>query len=181
MLLIDKHFIETWEPRYDEPGIGANENEYQEICEIISDEVKNSTISKKTFTRILNWKAARVKGLIRWKQFEVYANAISECLSVQDETKLSVLDDCYGIGIPVASTFLHFIYPDEFPIIDYRTVAVLQKTNKIKFKSMSQANYFKYRDAIFGVREDVKPNSLRQIDRAIFAYHKIEYRKKHCV
>lgn len=89
-----------------------------------------------------------------------------------------------GVRMPVASTILHFIYPKRFPIVDYRTVETLQHFDCL---NKSRSRYF-FRDTIAGYRvfQRVMLNiarqrqkwSLRQIDRALFAYHKEELKPK---
>lgn len=64
---------------------------------------------------------------MQWDNFGIYENCFVKILqdSCDDGRKIEMLDDLPGIGIPVASAILHFIKPDRFPIVDFRTVEAL--------------------------------------------------------
>ncbi len=173
-IVIDDSFISKWHPKYDE--LENDEKEYCDLIVKVSEELsKGDTLSKDVFISILNWKSPRVKGKIR-DDFEHYSKGIKQAINAPENQKIEILDDLYGIGIPVASTVLHIIYPKIFPIVDFRTVEVLKRAGYFN-KSM----YF-YRNTLNGYdifRAKIKdianqnPNwNLRQIDRALFAYHK---------
>ena len=172
-LKIDDAFIEKWHPRYDE--FAHDEQEYQAIIRKISSEFKESgNISGDTFIRILNWKAPRVKGIVRLDEFEVYAKTIGQALQAPEDRKLEILVGLYGIGVPVGSTILHFIYPDRFPIMDIRTAETLHYAERIESKQRDLKRYPPFCSVILDIRQKHHRWSLRQIDRALFAYHKIE-------
>lgn len=176
-IVIDDKFIKEWHPQYDKSEIGGDYVEYENIIEEVSREVSQGTISKPTFIRILNWKAPRVKGIVRLNNFDDYAEGVKRALQVPDSRKLPILDDLYGIGVPVASTILHFIYPSTFPIMDIRVAEVLYYSGYLNAKSRTQNNYVNFRRVILNIAEQSKC-SLREIDRALFAYHKIELERK---
>jgi len=172
-LKIDDTFIERWHPRCDE--IADDEQEYQAIIRKISNELKESgNISNDTFVRILDWKAPRVKGIVRLDEFKVYAKTIGQALQAPEDRKLEILVGLYGIGVPVGSTILHFIYPDLFPIMDIRTAETLHYAERIESKQRDLKRYTPFRSVILDIRQKHPRWSLRQIDRTLFAYHKIE-------
>ena len=72
-IVIDNNFINKWSPQYDEKGIGDDYAEYESLIQEVSRGVSKGTISKPTFIRILDWKASRVKGIVRLDDFEYYA------------------------------------------------------------------------------------------------------------
>ena len=169
--VIDDQFIKTWHPRYDETE--NDEPEYQRLLEQVRVEMRfDGSLSEQTFTRILNWKSARVKGRIDWSDFVSYSNVIRKCHAASGMKRMELLVDLPGIGAPVASTFLQFLYPSSFPIIDRRTVDVLRHFRCIQRKSTGIAQYSEFMSAILAVRERCPKWSLREIDRAVFAYHK---------
>src|SRR4030042_2938662 len=166
-MTIDDAFIEKWHPKYDE----HDEKEYEEIIlAVLKDVTGMGTISKLTFERIMNWKAARAKGYVEWKNFDKYKKAFRNALSAQEEQKVTILDDLPGVGIPIASTILHFVYPKIFPIVDFRTVETLQKgeyldktKRKYYFRDTSQG-YNCFRHTILNIAQRCPPRSLRKID-----------------
>lgn len=172
-IVIDDNFIKEWHPKYDKPEIGGDYAEYENLIE----EVSRGTISKPIFIRILDWKAPRVKGIIKLDNYDDYAEGIKHALQAPEDRKLPILDDLYGIGVPVASTILHFIYPSIFPIMDIRVSEVLYYSGYLTAKSRTQNNYVKFRRVILNVAQQSKC-TLREIDRALFAYHKIELKPK---
>ena len=168
---IDDQFIQAWHPRYDETE--DDESEYRRLLNKVSLEMRTDrSLTKQTFTEILNWKSARVKGRIDWSNFETYTHAINNCHETSGMERMKLLVDLPGIGAPVASTFLQFLYPSSFPIIDRRTVAVLRHFGYIQRKSTGIEQYPAFMVAVLAVRDSCPKWSLREIDRAVFAYHK---------
>jgi hypothetical protein len=181
MCHVNYDFIRHWEPRYDE--IAHDEIDYQNLIQRVIEEVLGiNTISSDTFRRIYNWKAPRAKHYVRWDSFHIYENAFRNVLQIpdeQNELKIMVLDNLPGIGIPLASTILHFMYPNIFPIVDFRTVEALQDLDCLN----NERPFYYFRDRLDGymifcrvISDIVKqyPHwKLRQIDRALSAYHKI--------
>jgi len=135
-------------------------------------------MSKGTFERILIWKSPRLKGIAKLNEFHIYAEGLKRCLEAPEDKKLRILDDLYGIGVPTASTILHFIYPNEFPIMDVRTAEVLFYSGYIESKKRDQKRYVPFLSAIMDIAHDYPKWSLRQIDKALFAYHKIALKRK---
>ena len=181
--VIDDEFIAEWHPRYDESE--HDERMYQSLVKKVQEEVSElRTISRPTFKQIYEWKAARAKRHVQWKKFQMYDAALRRVLRKSDDRKAETLVGLPGLRMPVASTILHFIYPKRFPIVDYRTVETLQHFDCL---DKSRSRYF-FRDTIAGYRvfQRVMLNiarqrqkwSLRQIDRALFAYHKEELKPK---
>lgn len=176
-IVIDDNFIEEWHRRYNKPEIGGDYVEYENLIEKVSREVSQGAISKSTFIRILDWKAPRVKGIVKLDNFDDYAKGIKQALQAPEDRKLPILDDLYGIGVPVASTILHFIYPSIFPIMDVRVAEVLYYSGYLNAKSRTQNNYVNFRRVILNIAQQSKC-TLREIDKALFAHHKSELEPK---
>lgn len=170
---IDTEFIITWQTRYDE--IARDEKEYQSILRAVRQEIENNqSIQKETFEKIIRWKSARVMGHIAWNAFSKYETGIRAVLPLKCQNKMAILDRLPGIGPAVAATILHFIFPDKFPIYDFRTVEVLHEAKYLDSSIVSAKRYPKFQKAITKIKEDLSIYNLRQIDRALFAYHKIQ-------
>lgn len=168
---IDNGFVETWEHKYDETE--NDECEYQKLLIQVRQEISSfNTLSQETFRRIIDWKSPRVKGKINWANLEEYFEIIHQCLQFPEDHKITLLTSLYGIGAPVASTILHFIYPFTFPIFDRRTVDVLLHYELIQHKSTGVNQYPAFREAILRIQRNCPDWNLRQIDRALFAFHK---------
>lgn len=172
-LRIDNSFIAEWHPKYDE--IEADEPDYKYLVVQVKKELdKNGTLSKKVFTEILNWKAPRVKGIVKLNEFETYANGIRDAFIAQADNKLTILCGLYGIGAPVGSTILHFMHPNDFPIIDIRTAETLYHAGYLNSSKTDLSHFAAFRTELLKIANECPSFSLREIDRALFAYHKIK-------
>ena len=167
-----KEFIDKWS------NIDVDEHEYNNIIKLVKNDIETQhTIIESTFERILNWKSARSKGTIRKQQYEEFSKTFTEILSI--ENKLEKLIKLHGIHISIASCILHFIYPDDYPIVDFRTIEALQLLGYIdKDVKMSDIRdiikgYYFYRSIILEISKKVK-KKLREIDKALFKFHKIK-------
>ena len=161
--IIDENFIEKWHPRYDQSDIGGDYIEYKQIVEKVSDDISSQgTISKSTFYDIINWKSARTKGKLR-SDYTYYADAFRKVLAAPENKKLPILVELDGIGVPVGSTILHFIYPLVYPIMDVRVTDVLYNFGYLKAKIRSINNYSKYHIVILDINPQPKC-LLRKVD-----------------
>jgi hypothetical protein len=111
-----------------------------------------------------------------------YATAFRRAASEPPERKLAALlgtgRKLPGVEAPTGSTIIHFIHPKTMPIIDVRTVEALVEAGRISTKQRDLKHYEEYRKAIDKIRLDCPSWTLRQIDRALFAYHKKVLDKK---
>ena len=176
MKKLDENFIDKW------AIVDVGEYEYNNIIKLVKNDIKTqNTITKSTLESILNWKSARSKGNIQKREYEEYSSTFTEILS--GENKIEKLNDLYGIGISIASTILHFVYPDDYPIVDVRTVEALQLlgylANDVKMSTIRDTieGYYTYRSIILEIFKKVK-RKLRKIDKALFKFHKVESLKE---
>ena len=185
-LQIDDAFISKWHPKYDELEPG-DEKKYDALVHTVDEEMKSKkrTISRETFLDIWKWKGAmRVIRHVRLDEYDSrYAEAFRRAAASEPpERKLAVLlgpgRKLPGVGAPTGSTIIHFIDPVNTPIIDVRTVEVLVEARRISTKQRDLEHYERFRKAIDLIRNDCPERTLRQIDRALFAYHKLVLDKK---
>ncbi len=172
-------FIKKWE------SINIEEFEYRRILDLVKKDIEtHKTITKSTLKEILTWKSPRTKGKVDWNNYKEYLDKLNRILNLSEEEKINTILNLAGIGVSVGSTILHFIYPNKFPIVDFRTVRALQheryldKTKSVSFYSGTAKGYKIYKSVILTIKKKYKRWSLRQIDKALFAYHKIELYKK---
>jgi hypothetical protein len=171
-LKIDCDFISTFHPKYDQ--ITNDETEYRNLVALVKKEIgQKSTISKETFIRILNWKSPRVKGIVRLNEFNIYEKGIGAAYNAEENQKLIILLRLYGIGTPVGSTILHFMYPNSFPIIDIRTAETLHYAGRIESSLTGFSRYASFQLEMLRIARENPIFTLREIDRALSAYHKI--------
>jgi len=72
----------------------------------------------------------------------------------------------------MASVVLHFMFPDTYPIYDVRTVEALNYFGYLESKTVSHKRYTKFCKVLNEIKRYVDNYSLREIDRALFAFHK---------
>jgi hypothetical protein len=181
-LVIDDAFILEWHPKYDRTE--NDEREYQDLLSVVNRDMASArSLSKSTFLRIWSWKGAmRVIGHVQMDAYEtLYAPAFRRAASEPPERKLSALIaptvKLPGVEAATGSTLLHFMHPDTMPIIDVRTCEVLFAARLISTDRKDLAHYEEFRRAIDGIRLRCPRWTLRQIDRALFAYHKQAFQK----
>jgi thermostable 8-oxoguanine DNA glycosylase len=165
--MVDKEFILRWEKKYDDKE--HDEKEYREIIKLLKS---RGGIPRGLFERIVRWKSARIIGKVNWNNFKKYSETLNSLTTLDDKEKLKELTDLPGVGIPLASTILHFRWPEKFPIIDKRTTGVLKHFGYINWKTISEKNYWEFKKTLDNIKKNLQIFSLRQIDRALFAFHK---------
>jgi len=170
-LRINDTFISKWHPVYDK--LESDEGKYHAIIsDVASDISQSNSISKNTFINILDWKASRLKGIVKLNEYGEYEKAISDCIKSREERKVSIIVELYGIGLPLGTTILHFIYPNSFPIMDIRTAETLLYAGYIESDKRDLNRYPILRSTILKIVQIYPKWNLRQIDRALFAFHK---------
>ena len=168
--MIYSKFIKNWIP---DDQDNPQEDEYKAILKTIQGQ--DLRIDKETFQKLYDWKAARSKKYLEVKNnYKLYESAFKEISDLKDEEKIKFYlktkerKKLPGILEPIASTILHFLYPDKFPIKDIRTVGTLRDKGLLTGK----VSYNEYRRVIFEIHKDCGAEfSLRQIDRALFTYN----------
>jgi len=168
--MINRSFIKNWIP---DDQDNPQEGEYKVILKTIQEQ--DLRIDKKTLEKLYNWKAARSKKYLeKEKNYKLYESAFEEICDLEDEKKIKFYLETKerkklpGILEPIASTILHFMYPDKFPIKDVRTVETLRDKGLLAGK----VSYNEYRKVISEIHKNCKGEfSLRQIDRALFTYN----------
>lgn len=182
MLIIDDAFIREWHPKYDRTE--SDEPEYRGLVAVVAKEMQSiGTISEATFLNIWRWKGAmRVIRHVKMDQYQsLYAEAFRRAAAAPPQRKLYVLIEprvkLPGVDAATGSTILHFMHPQIMPIIDVRTIEVLHAAGLIYSRQKDLDHYEGFRTAIESIRRRCPSWSLREIDRALFAYHKQELSK----
>ena len=175
-IVIDDAFIRGWEPRYDR--IAGDEPEYRRLVNAVAREIaRTGTISKETFLDIWKWKGAmRVIRHVRLEEYDTrYAESFRRAVSAPPQRRLYLLIEpsvkLPGVEVATGSTLLHFMDPETMPIIDVRTIGVLFAAGLISTDHKDLEHYEEFRQAIHGIKFRCPGWNLRQVDRALFAYH----------
>src|SRR5438309_11488701 len=75
---------------------------------------------------VCGWKSIRSSGLAKANSESIIASRTRIALAVDnDRGRMRELTKLNGVGVPVASTLLHFAFPRRYPILDYRVLESL--------------------------------------------------------
>jgi thermostable 8-oxoguanine DNA glycosylase len=124
---------------------------------------------------IAMWKTPRAKdhyeanraGFVR----QVTDQAFQAC---DDRLRLHILMALDGVGVPVASTLLHFAFPDTYPILDVRALTTLTKAGLWSGNepgASTPADWLKYTRLMRRLAKKLRID-LRTLDRALWAFDK---------
>lgn len=136
----------------------------------------NRYLNKDMFLRLCCWKSQRPKRHYIKNEEQRIIKITRFAFSTNDENeRIEALMTLYGVRYPVASTILHFAFPDKYPIMDFRVIESLgwEKPNYYSFKFWE-----KYCNKIreLSKQYDVP---IRTIDKALWTYSK-ENNKSNC-
>lgn len=159
---ISKDEIIKYAERYDYKET-PDESIERELKELLKNQ---KYLNKEQFIRLCKWKSPRPK-----KHYE--SNGES---SIIEATKLSFaaksdleriepLLKLKGVSYPVASAILHFAFPDEYPILDFRAIWSLCGQTRDGYL------WTKYCDEIRKVSKNLNL-PIRIVDKALWKYSK---------
>lgn len=173
MLVVDTGFVQKWSNNYDKEYQGSyDQNEEKAIRHWLSNQGEPKYLNKEYFVRLGRWKTKRQTSNYKANDESKIIEKTHSAYQTSDElTKLSILTELKGVGVAVASTVLHFLQPDAFPIFDYHARTTLKKAGlwNREIGDASKRAWMDYVDIMrtLSRRLDV---TLRNLDKALFAY-----------
>ncbi len=127
MFKFNKENIKGWAQKYD--------NDYDCRNRSVEDRLKRTFENQRYLTQdnlydILNWKSPRIRRYARENDPPRILRITQDSFATQDEririeSLLGQRGGLRGIGYPVASTILHFAFPNKYPIMDFRVIRSL--------------------------------------------------------
>jgi len=109
-LILNAKFFEQWNQAYDQ--VVKDETLYQKlVTQVLQEITQVGKINYRTFYQIVIWKSPRIKNFFTPKNFLPYQQALSDCCHLPLPESVQKLNTLRGIGLPVASTLLHFLRP----------------------------------------------------------------------
>lgn len=133
-------------------------------------------LSKDIFLQIASWKTHRQR-----KNYERNsASLVSEVTGISFESgrdervRIEILTLLEGVNYPVASTLLHFAFPDRYPIVDFRALWSLG------VRRPSSYSFDFWWDFVKSMREESTRLgiSIRDLDKALWAFAKENQRRR---
>jgi len=175
MLDINREFVEHWVKVHDDNfrWSGALQVE-MEIREWLAKQAEPKYFDKEHFVKLGKWKTPRQEP----NYMSNNESLIKEATRLAYETtheglKLHILRILEGVGVPVASTFLHFMHPDKFPIFDVHVRSSLKKAGKWNrsVDDQSADAWSEYIDIMRNLSKNLNV-TLRELDKALWSYDK---------
>jgi hypothetical protein len=133
-------------------------------------------LSKGIFRQIAGWKTPRQR-----KNYERNSSSIvSEVTGISFETRrnerlrIEILTLLEGVNYPVASTLLHFAFPDHYPILDFRAIWSLGIERPMSYSFdfwWSFVKTMRKESARLGI-------SIRDLDKALWTFSKENQRHR---
>jgi hypothetical protein len=121
------------------------------------------------FIAVCRWKTARSASRVAGNSAASIRRATSKALASEDETtRMTELLQLEGVGVPTASTLLHFVFPAAYPILDVRALDSLG----VRARSVYPVSF--WLDYLAACRElaDRHGVDLRTLDKALWQYSK---------
>lgn len=164
---INKESIKEYAGKYDERYRGTKD-------EAVEREIKawfeaHRYLDKKEFIKIGLWKTKRPQKYYESNDDLTVREITRFSLTTgSEEARIKALLILHGVSYPVASVILHFAFPNQYPILDFR---VIWSVGCAKPKNYTLDFWENYCDMIRGIAEEIKMD-IRMIDKALWMYSK---------
>ena len=170
MMKITKEIVREYASKYDSGEKLFNKQEERELKEWLSS---HKYLDKEKFVRLGKWKSKRPT-----KRYESNDDSLIRditkfsFLTKNEEARIKSLLVLSGVSWPVASVILHFTFPNNYPILDFRA---LQSLGIEKPKNYNFNFWQKYCGRVREIAKNVQED-IRTVDKALWAYSQ-EYSK----
>ena len=173
MMEITKEKISEYAAKYNQRYNGTEDSFAEsEIKEWLKN---NHYLDKQKFVRIGLWKSKRPK-----KKYESNNETLIKEITkfsfntLNEEARIKSIMILNGVSYPVASTILHFAFPNKYPIMDFRALWSLGWDQP---KSYNFDFWQKYCEKIRQISKDVSED-IRTVDKALWQYSKENQKNK---
>jgi len=125
--------------------------------------------AREEFLIVCEWKTPRSRSKVESNDAAAVERLTGRALGASDEReRMEALVDLAGVGVPTASTLLHFAYPDDYPILDVRALESLGTPGRTAYPVAFWLEYLHAcRD--LAMRHGV---SIRTLDKALWQFSK---------
>jgi hypothetical protein len=127
-------------------------------------------LSKQLFLEIAAWKTPRQRSNYESNVPTLVAEATNIAFGVakNERIRIEILTLLAGVSYPVASTLLHFAFPERYPILDFRAIWSL---------GLEQPSFYSFNfwwHFVKRMHEESRKLkvSIRDLDKALWAYSK---------
>ncbi len=124
---------------------------------------------REEFIEVCRWKTARSASRVAANTKRSVADATGRAFATRAEAeRIEALLELEGVGVPTASTLLHFAFPDDYPILDIRALESLGVTPR---SSYPVSFWLIYLDTCRDLA-DRHGVPIRTLDKALWQYSK---------
>ncbi|MBK9131553.1 MAG: hypothetical protein IPM20_07985 [Gammaproteobacteria bacterium] len=135
---------------------------------------KQGFLSKDLFVRVARWKSVRNTSHYQSNSIESIRAATAKAFTAaNDASALAALMQLQGVALRTASAILHWMRPDQFPILDVRVVAALGLAESASYEDFEF--YSLVASEVRGLARECDID-LRIIDRALWTWDKLRSR-----
>ncbi len=132
-------------------------------------------LDREHFIKLGLWKSTRPRRWYEKNTNEEIIRITRACFAKNDERgRIEDLLKLYGVGYPVASVILHFVFPDEYSILDFRAIWSLRHWLGYSIKQPANYDFDFWIEYTGLLRELAKRYTLtiRAIDKALWEFSK---------
>jgi hypothetical protein len=163
---ITRENLLRWAERYDEKATPEDKAVEKEM----KDKLKTQRfLTRDDLVKIGLWKSRRPKKWYESNEDEVVQELTKFSFAAMTEwARIRALCALSGVSFPVASVILHFAFPENYPILDFRALASLGESQP---KSYTLKMWLAYCDRVRGIAKDLGL-PLRTVDKALWQFSK---------
>jgi hypothetical protein len=164
---LDKQIIIKYAEKYNQRFLGTKEAEIE--AEVKSWLKNNRFLNKDNFIKLCLWKSPRPKKNYEHNNRELIEELTAFSLQTKsEEAGIKSLTCLSGVSFPVATTILHYAFPNKYSIMDFRAIWSLGWEQPKQYTFEFWEKYYKEIQKL-----SKKFNlSVRTIDKALWQYSK---------
>jgi len=180
--VLSKEFVRKWAAQYDADFPAKYKEGEAQLKAWLQARFREGQpyLDKERFVEIARWKSQRPLRHYKSNDDDLVREVTALAFAARrDDLRLRLLTLLNGVGVPVASTILHFAFPDKYPIMDVRAVTTLTHLGLWTRRGPVQPGFtgFSVEDWQFYthlMRDHAKELgvTLRELDKALWAFDK---------
>jgi len=169
----NKNDIKHWAQKYEDCYAPDDKSTEERLKNILK---RQRYLTQNNLCDVLNWKSPRIRSYAKKNAPLIIAKITRNSFGTEDERSrieslLGQKGGLKGVGYPVASTILHFAFPDKYPIMDFRVIRSLEMDQPSSYNFVFWENYCKT------IRSLSKKQrlSIRVVEKALWKFDKEQY------
>ena len=170
MFKFNKNNILYWAQKYEDSYDPEDKSDEDRLKKIIK---RQGYLTQNNLYDVLNWKSPRIRNYAKENVPPIIVKITRNSFGMEDdrssiELLLGQKGGLRGVGYPVASTILHFAFPDKYPIMDFRVIRSLGIKQPSSYKFDFWENYCK---TMRGLSKKHRL-SIRVVEKALWKFDK---------